>query len=203
LKNFPINYYVVFTILSGLVSNAQRGDFFVNKSNDTVYVDKIKLKTNKIKIKTNGKNKNYTYNDIKSFYISKANEHYVKVEAPYNENVFDERDEIFIIRLTKKGKINFYKDNISTTFVNSSGLPMTCVYIPYYIGINGSKPELIEGIRNKKIEADAYDLLKLYLYGNEGILNKLEKLYSSKQKNMIESIIQLIDEYNNWVKTTK
>jgi hypothetical protein len=48
-----------------------------------------------------------------------------------------------------------------------------------------------------------YEVLKLYLYGNEDIAVKLDNLFNSKPIAKEKQIIELIDEYNLWVKSNK
>ncbi len=224
MKN--ITSLIVITLLIYSNCNAQNSDFIVTKSYDTIYVDKIDLTDNKIKIKTNGKKKKYNFDKIISFYDLGENKHYERVTNPIKEKIEtsksdrynyrkSERSHIddyekrikykFLQRLTD-GKVKLYTQGSRYTILNSSPSPsdfMSNTYnnISYYISIHTSELELINTIGDLELTMDVYETLKIYLYGNNEIENRLDKLFLSKPTEKEEQIINLVNEYNIWVKS--
>ena len=122
----------------------------------------------------------------------------------------------FIQRLTV-GKVKLFCEELKQTFVGS-GIPGQPSYIPtshyenknYYISIFDSKLELIKNksklLTNSldlELNEEVYDILKLYLFGNSEIITKLDNLFTTKPIAKEKQIIDLINEYNIWVKTSK
>ncbi len=82
----------------------------------------------------------------------------------------------------------------------------------YYISIYDSKLELINDkakfklfdfSKGLELNEEVYEILKIYLYGNNDINTKLNQLFMSKPKAKEKQIIDLINEYNAWVKSIK
>jgi hypothetical protein len=55
-------------VFSCYTATAQRSDFIVKKTGDTVYVEKVTLKYDVIKVKNYSEKTKYTYDEITSFY---------------------------------------------------------------------------------------------------------------------------------------
>jgi hypothetical protein len=123
----------------------------------------------------------------------------------------ESRSEFFLIRLTH-GKVKLYlNDGISyaSSYNSLSGL-QTAPGLPgiissrnstYYIAIYDAKPELISEDEPLKLTSEVYEILKVYLYGNSEIEKKLEQLSNEKPLVKKEKIINIINEYNAWVKS--
>jgi len=124
----------------------------------------------------------------------------------------------FIQRLTN-GKVKLFCEETKQTFVGS-GMPNGPNYIPtshyesksYYISIYDSKVELInykpklslfKNSLDLELNEEVFEILKMYLYGNSEITNKLNNLFITKPVANEKQIIDLINEYNIWVKTNK
>lgn len=124
----------------------------------------------------------------------------------------------FIQRLTV-GKVKLFCEEKKQTFLGS-GIPGNPNYTPtsqyevknYFISINDSKLELInykprlKFIKNSlelELNLEVYEILKIYLYGNNEITNKLYNLFVIKPIANEKQIIDLINEYNIWAKTKK
>ena len=82
----------------------------------------------------------------------------------------------------------------------------------YLISSNDSKLELINNkpklrfIKNSldlELNAEVYEILKIYLYGHSEITIKLDNLFVTKPIAKEKQIIDLINEYNILVKTNK
>lgn len=132
----------------------------------------------------------------------------------------------FFNRLTV-GRVKLFTDGLIYNTLSSSGNPPVPLSLShndksYYISIYDSKLELIDYEKESKLSYDingnfqhyyddnglkmtknVYELLKIYLNGNDEIENKLEKLFLSKPKANEEQIIDLINEYNSWVEIKK
>ncbi|MBO6606112.1 hypothetical protein [Psychroserpens sp.] len=180
---------------------AQSNDYIVKSGNDTVYIDKIKLKYDKIKVKYKNENITYSFDKINCFYLSKSEELHVKVKSP-NAHMENARKEIFMIRLTNNGKVNLLKYSESGTGF-SGGIE---TYKLCFINILNSKPELIDipsdnGIFKESLSYEAFIQLKDYLYGNTEILKTLDNLRTKKHKKLTDKIIAVINDYNAWEST--
>lgn len=127
----------------------------------------------------------------------------------------------FFQRLTD-GKVKLFTEGSANTVLNSSPKSpgyMTNTFtsddIKYYIGIDNSKLELLNEDNNLKLPdfdltnydgklkltKKVYEILKIYLYSNIEIEKKLNNLFLSKPKAKEKQIIDLINEYNIWVKS--
>ncbi len=233
MKN--ITYLIVITLLIYSNCNAQKSDFIVTKSNDTIYVDKINLTDSKVKTKTNGKKKKYNLDKIISFYDSAENKHYERVTNPIKEKTEPSKSDRYNYRKLENSHIDDYEKRIKYKFfqrltdgkvklftqgsqyniLNNSPSPsdfMSTSYdnITYYISIYNSKLELINHKRKfeqinddgkLKLTINVYEILKTYLYDNNEIQKRLDKLFSSKPIAKEEQIIELVNEYNNWIKS--
>lgn len=202
MKNIFIKLLLGITLLNQLNLNAQEKDYIVKLENDTIYVDKIKLKYDKVKVRENGKNLTYKFDEIKSFYISKKNESYFKVKAP-NGHFEGARKEIFMIRLTKEGKVNLFKYSESGGGF-SGGIE---TYKLNFINIHNARPEKIEisnsSILNKSLDNKSYKQLRDYLHESDETQKKLDNLYLYKHKNLFDKVIILVNEYNEWLTMKK
>lgn len=124
----------------------------------------------------------------------------------------------FIQRLTT-GKIKLFCEEIKQTMLGS-GIPGSSNYIDssyyaaknYFISIGDSKLESInykpklKFIKNSldlELNEEVYEILKIYLYGNNEITVKLDNLFVTKPIAKEKQIIDLINEYNILVKTNK
>lgn len=201
--------------------NAQTSDFIVTTSRDTVYVDKITLTDFEVKTKTGDKKKKYKMDEVTSYYIFKENKYYEglliekkepkpvdKYDYRRNEDSYleDYKNRInykFLERLTV-GKVKLFKE-VTTGYISGSpGIPSTAYKNEiYYIAIPGSKVELINNYGKLKLTDEVYELLKIYLYGNEEITKKLDRMSSSKPVADEEQVISLINEYNIWAASNK
>lgn len=198
-------------VFSCYTATAQRSYFIVKKTGDTVYVEKVTLKYDVIKVKNYSEKTKYTYDEITSFYDYDKKYHYEKVKFPYKKTLEESRSEFFLIRLTN-GKVKLYlNDGISyaSSYNSLSGL-QTAPGLPgiissrnstYYIAIYDAKPELISEDEPLKLTSEVYEILKVYLYGNSEIEKKLEQLSNEKPLVKKEKIINIINEYNAWVKS--
>ena len=70
-------------VFSFYTATAQRSDFIVKKTGDTVYVEKVILKYDCIKVKNFNEKTKYTFDEIQSFYVSDKKCHYEKIKFTY------------------------------------------------------------------------------------------------------------------------
>ncbi|MDP2159153.1 MAG: hypothetical protein Q8K02_01620, partial [Flavobacterium sp.] len=75
-------------------------------------------------------------------------------------------------------------------------------FYSYYIGIEGSRPELL-CYNELQLTKEEYKLLKLYLHSNDAIENELESLFFAEKKDKERSVIELVAKYNQWVVSGK
>ena len=221
IKGKKLNIITLLVILICSYCNAQKSDFIVTTSQDTIYVDKINLTDFEVKTKTDDKKKKYKTDEVISYYKSKENIYYeriplekkeVKEPDKYdyyrNENSYleDYKKAIkykFIQRLTV-GKIKLFAEDF---YQGGVGIPGQFGYIApqknknYYISLYDSKLELIHN--NVEFNKEFYEILKIYLYGNNEINLKLDNLFISKAIAKEKQIIDLINEYNTWAKSNK
>jgi hypothetical protein len=237
-NNMNIKYLVLITLVMYLKSNAQKSDFIVTTSFDTIYVDKITLADFKVKTKTADKKKNYNNEEIISYYLFSENKHYERIanqiekkepkvsdrydykslENSYIEEYDNRIKYKFIQRLTS-GKVKLFCEDLKQTYAGT-GTPGSPNYTPashydnknYYISIYDSKLEPIIKETNIKLfdfshgltlNKEVYEVLKQYLYGNSEIIIKMDNLYTTKPIAKEKQIIDLINEYNIWVKSNK
>jgi len=208
-------------------------DFIVTSAGDTIYVDKIKKKNDKIIVKKDKKKTKYSAEKIQSYYLSKKNEYYEKVISPFvvKDNSYDSKSDRYDYR---KREMSFLKEKVDNNRVNYTFLqrltngkvklfsytikqaggvitPSNPIPTPgnsdtsYYIAVYDSKPERIEldSFFGNKLKYEAYSVLRLYLNENKEILSKLDSLYQSKHKGMIKRILEIINEYNRWLELKK
>lgn len=211
IKKSSMLLLIGFAIFHFYTATAQRSDFIVKKTGDTVYVEKVTLKYDVIKVKNYSEKAKYRYDEITSFYDYDKKCHYEKVTIPYKKTLAEPRSEFFLIRLTK-GKVKLYlNDGLSyyssydaiTGKQNVPGLPgiIAGKNSSYYIAIFDAKPELLSEDENLKLTSEVYEILKMYLYGNPEIEKKLEHLSNEKPLAKKEKIITLINDYNAWVQS--
>ena len=209
--------------------NAQKSDFIVTKSYDTIYVDKINLTDLKVKTKTADKKKNYNNDKIISYYKSSENKYYERIANQIEIKEFKDSDRYdykrmenlhiekyenrikfkYIQRLTE-GKVKLFCEDLKQTFVGT-GIPGGPNYMPathfenknYYISIYDSKLELINNKAELELNKEVYKILKIYLHGNSEISMKLDNLFTTKPIASEKQIIDLINEFNIWVKSNK
>lgn len=231
MKNTFFKYLLISFVFSFSNLTAQKSDFIVVNTNDTIYVDKIKMKYGKIIVKKEKKKNKYHFDEILSFYDSKENQHYERVISPFIEKIgishsdsdrYDyrkremsflkenENDNLnkytFLNRLTK-GKVKLF----SSTVTESGGLMTPSNPFPtpgysntsFFIAIYDSKLESIDSNSDLKLDKDVYNILKIYLYGNNEIKKRLEGLYLSKPKAKKEQVIDLINDYNKSIESIK
>lgn len=206
MKKILIKTLIGISFINNLNLYAQKKDYIVKQNNDTIYVQKVKLKYDEIKVKENGERIKYSFDEIKSFYISSKNECYVRIKSPIPEYLDSSRDNIFLERMTDIGKVNLYKySKYINTGLSVNGTTVGNKVFSTYIGIDNSRPELIEldSFFGNKLEYEAYTILRLYLNENKEILSKLDSLYQSKHKGMIKRIVEIINEYNKWLELRK
>ena len=82
----------------------------------------------------------------------------------------------------------------------------------YYISIYDSRLEqidfkpkfkLFDFSKGLQLTEEVYQILKLYLYGNTELTTKLDNLFLTKPIANEQQIVELINEYNIWVKNNK
>jgi hypothetical protein len=132
----------------------------------------------------------------------------------------------FIQRLTT-GKVKLFREDVreSSPGMGSPGQPGFTPSTPsdskiYYISIYDSKLEVIKSkeelslfnvskgselklFNNSsgfELNKEVYDILKIYLYGNNEINVKLDHLFLSKPIAKEKQIVDLINEYNKWAR---
>lgn len=218
--------------------NAQKSDFIVTTSFDTIFVDKINLTDFKIKTKTADKKKTYNKDAIISYYNFSEKNYYERITNQIEKKEFKESDRYdykrmenlhieeyenrikykFIQRLTE-GKIKLFCEVLKEAYAGS-GMPGGPNYFPasqyenkiYYIATYDSKLELINNKAELKLfnnsvdlelNNEVYQILRIYLYGNNEIRSKLDNLYTSKPIANEKQIIDLINDFNIWVKSNK
>ena len=199
--------------------NAQQSDFIVTKSLDTIYVEKVTTTDDKVKTITNGKKVKYNIDEIISYYDSKENKHYERVKNPLVDKIKAKEVDRYDYRALETAHIDDYKKRVEYKFfhrvtvgkvklfknvvlIAASGNAYQGTFyssqedITYYISIYDSKLEVINQKNKLELTDELYELLKVYLHGNEDIDKKLEKLYASKLMVKEAQIIDLINEYN-------
>ncbi len=158
--------------------------------------------------------KNPSIDKIKAKQISRYD--YRELERIHLDDYEKRIEYKFFHRLTN-GKVKLFTEGLVYTFTPSPGNrpvgpPDILNNKSYYISIYDSKLELIdykadlEFFNNQgklKLTKDVYELLKVYLYGNVEIENKLDQLFLLKPVAKEEQIIDLINEYNIWADTKK
>lgn len=230
MKNTTLNYLIVIALLIYSNCKAQKSDFIVTKSYDTIYVDKVTLTDNEVKTKTKGKKEKYNINEIIGFYDRKENKYYERVKNPFKDKIqakkidrydyrelersyiddYEKRIEYKFFQRLTNGKVTLFTDGSIYKILNSSTGPSGFMSAnnyddynnkSYYISIYDSKLELLDSTENLKLTTDVYEILKVYLYGNTEIENRLDKLLLLNAEE--KQIIELITKYNIWVKSNK
>ncbi len=232
MKEKKIYKITLLTLLFCSYCGAQTSDFIVTTAHDTIYVDKVTVTDFGVKTKVAGNKKKYQVDEIIGYYIVQKNEYYERIpvekkerKAPdrydyqRNENFYleqykNDKQYKFIQRLTQ-GKVKLFCE---VEILSSVGMAGQAGYLApsekrmYYIAIYDSKLEPITKESNFKLfdfshgltlNTAVYEVLKLYLYGNEDIAVKLDNLFNSKPIAKEKQIIELINEYNLWVKSNK
>jgi hypothetical protein len=216
MKEITLNKLTLTAILICSYCNAQTSDFIVTTSQDTIFVDKINLTDFEVKTKKADKKKNYNFDLINSYYLSKEKKFYERIllekkelketdkyDYRRNENLYLEeyKNRIkykFIERLTV-GKVKLFTEVLNEAAI---GLPNQPGFIApqkneiYYISISDSKLELIKTSGTLKLTKDVYELLKVYLNSDDEITKKLDQLLLLNPKANKEQIINLVNEYN-------
>ena len=238
-KGKKLNIMTLLAILICSYCNAQKSDFIVTTSQDTIYVDKINLTDFEVKTKTADKKKKYEIDEVISYYKSKENKYYERIQLEKkevkepdkydyrrNETLYLEKYENpkkyeFFQRLTvgkvklfveviKKGNVGITGQQIGTPGQFGNIAPYEDK--KYYISIYDSKLELINNSSKFKIfdfskglelTEEVYEILKIYLYNNKEINDKLDNLFRSKPIAKEKQIIDLINEYNIMAKSNK
>lgn len=223
MKEKTLNKIILMTIMICSYCNAQTSDFIVTTSNDTIYVDKITLTDFEIKTKKAKKKKKYNLDLINSFYLSKEKKYFERIllekkeikdtdkyDYRRNENLYLEEYQSrikykFIERLTT-GKVKLFIEILNEPALGTPNQPnfiTTSKNEIYYISIYDSKLELIKTFGKLKLTKDVYELLKLYLHGDDEITKKLDQLMLLNPIANKEQIINLINEYNVKIDSNK
>ena len=226
-----ITLIILFLSIDLFSQSNENRDFIVTSTKDTIYVDKIKNKYDKIIVKKDKKRTKYSFEKIMSYYISKNNEYYEKVISPFivEEDTYDSDSDRYNYR---KREMSFLKEKVSNNSINytflkrlttgkvklfshtinqSGGLMTPSNPFPspgysntsYFIAIYDSKPESIKSNNELKLKNEVYNILKIYLYGNNEIKKRLDNLFLSKPKAKKKQIVNLINDYNKWVESKK
>ena len=245
MKNISRNYLMTLALLLSFSATAQKTDYVVTTSFDTIYVDKITVSDFNIKTTSAGKKKKFTVDEIISYYEAKDNLYFERIAnqkeikeitnadrydykrmETYHIEAYDKRVKYqFLERLTH-GKVKLFRE-VAKGMSGASGSPGQAGYIPaigyenktYSIAIDDAKLEkikkncdgqyfkdILKSDKNNcslELTSELYDLLLLYLYGNNEITTKLNNLYTSKPIAKEKQIVDLINEYNRWVKLNK
>ena len=82
MKHKMLNKITLLAVLLCFYCNAQKSDFIVTTSFDTISVEKVSVTDQEVKAVINGKKNKYTTEEIMSYYISKENKHYERVKNP-------------------------------------------------------------------------------------------------------------------------
>jgi hypothetical protein len=200
MKRIILKYLLVIILLSYHNSYSQNSSFIVTELNDTIYVEKFNIKAKSIKVKLdNGDKKKFSYEEIKSLFNSKKKQYFQKIEPAFVEYSEYSGTVFFAERLTN-GKVKIFNAIVRHN-IHYGGNAYGNKYSSYYIGIYDSKPELINNEWDLKLTKDVYKILKLYLHSNETIQKKLDDLFFLKEEDteIDKKIIDLVNEYNEWV----
>ena len=224
MKKSILKHIVIIAALVGYFNaNAQKSDYIVSKANDTIRVDKITLTDKEVKTITNGKKKKYSFEDVVSYYDLKDNKVFERVSNPDKQKVATTKIDRYDHKRLESSHIETYESGITYKFferltdgkvklfvdsnkgmTGGSGIPGQSGYTPaaayddrvYYIAIYDSKLELVSDSGALKLKKNVYELLKIYLYGNNEIANRLDALFTSKPIAKEAAIITLINDYN-------
>lgn len=211
MKNSVLKYIIALIVINCSAAHSQKNSFIVTTTNDTIYVDKIVLKEDKIKVTDNDVTKKYNYEELKSFYTAKDNKHFEKVISPpsadaYIKKVYFKNDYYFLNRLTK-GKVKLFSFSVKGLVMSAASphmmAPLSFSDDLYFISIYDSKLEPIGDHFKLKLTKEVFDILSVYLYGNDEITKELHDLYNTKPTPAKKEIIDLINKYNVWVAKRK
>jgi hypothetical protein len=217
------NYLILILSLWYVNSTAQKADFIVTTTFDTIHVDKITLTDFKIKTKTAEKKKSYQMEEVISYYVSDENIHYERVLNPSEKKELPKVDRYdykrleslhveeyknrikykFFQRLTD-GKVKLFCEVLKEAYYDLPSQPTAFIAEKkvYYIAIYDAKLELIKFQGEFELNDELYEILKEYLHGNDKIQSKLESLHDAVPRAKEKQIIALINAYNSWVKST-
>ena len=211
MKNSVLKYVIALFVMHCFVANSQKNSFIVTTTNDTIYVDKVVLKEDKIKVTDNDVTKKYNYDALKSFYTAKDMKHFEKVISPPSDNayikkVYFKNDYYFLHRLTE-GKVKLFSFSVKGLVMSAASPHMSAPFSfsddLYFISIYDSKLEPIGDHFKLKLTKEVFDILSVYLYGNDEITKELHDLYNTKPTPAKKEIIDLINKYNVWVAKRK
>ena len=159
-------------------SNAQKSDFIVTYSKDTIYGDKIWESGNTVKVKKNRKKTKFPLDDVKIRYDSKDNSYYEKITNPFH---FITEDKIFMERLTN-GKIELFFYYLGD---GGFGNPTIC----YYLRKNNLEKRLSY---NRRFSKKVFKEISTFVKDDKEIVSELNSIKKLKRK----IIIELINKYN-------
>jgi hypothetical protein len=211
---------------SDFIVSASQDTIYVDKINLTDFEVKTKTGDKKKKYKADEIISYYISEENKHYERISPEKKEHKEADKYdrrNENLYSDEYESrikykFIQRLTE-GKIKLFAE-IFRGASPGTGSPGQAGFVPpapyenkiYYISIYDSKLELIKNKAALKIfdfskglelNKEVYEILKIYLYGNNEINVKLNNLFISKPIAKEKQIIDLINEYNIWAKSNR
>lgn len=164
-----------------LKGNAQKKEFIVTNNNDTIYAEKIYARIDYIKIKNEGKKIKYDIKNIKSYYKSKYNSHFIKISSPVSWWLYEE--DIFIKRLTN-GRIKLLH------FFEGRGTNFTQAFFLQKEGVNLTE---LSTSQFKFGTKSVYQEIRKFVNDDSDILSEL----NSSKKIKKESLIELINKYNS------
>jgi hypothetical protein len=180
---------------------AQKSSYVVTSTNDTVFVDKVNILNNKVKVVVDKNRSTYSYDQVMATFDFKKEKHFEKISPAFVEYKRITGNTFFAERLTV-GKVRIYKyltnqgrslpigNQGSMTVANNS-------FYTYFIGIEGSRPELL-CYNELQLTKDDYKILKLYLHSNDNFKKELENLFFEEKKEKENSVIELVNNYNQW-----
>jgi ABC-type antimicrobial peptide transport system permease subunit len=212
---------------SDFIVSASRDTIYVDKINVTNF--EVKTKTGDKKKKYNideiisyyisKENKHYERISPEKKEPKEAD----KYDYRRNENLYSDEYESrikykFLQRLTV-GKVKLFAE-VYRGASPGTGSPGQAGFVPaapyenkiYYISIYDSRLELIKNKAGLKIfdfskglelNKEVFEILKIYLYGNNEINVKLNNLFISKPIAKEKQIIDLINEYNIWARSNR
>ena len=186
--------------------NAQKTSYVVTTTNDTVFVDKVSILNNKVKTVLEKNRKTYTYDQLIGIYDFKKEQHFEKISPAFVEYKGISGNTFFAERLTK-GKVKIYKHLTNQgrylPIGNQGGMAFSRnSFFSYYIGIEGSRPELL-CYNELQLAKEEYKILKLYLHSNDNFQKELENLFFAEKKEKENSVIELVNNYNQWAALEK
>lgn len=160
----------------------------------------------------------YDYRELENSYI---NDYEKRIEYNFFQRLTDGK-----VKLFTEGSIYRFLNStpsssnyMSATQINGINNDRTYNAKSYYLTIYDAKLELIYDAKlnvnsdwkskftyddgNLKLTKEVFEILKIYLYGKDEITIKLDNLFSTKPIAKEKQIIDLINEYNNLVKSNK